>query len=103
LVLASDTTGNTASYTANLATLSRWVNGAATTILTYATGFLTGDTMRVTRKGDKLSVYRQAGSAGDFVLNGEVTDATHHGTYVGLSARATWTPFRWDDFRVYAA
>lgn len=102
LAIASDTTGSN-SYTSNLTALAKWVNGTASTILTYANGYLTGDTMRVTRKGDKLTVYRQVSSVGEFVFNGEVTDAANHGTRTGLNARATWTTVRWDDFKVYAA
>jgi hypothetical protein len=101
LAVASDTTGNAASYTANMSSLSRWVNGTATTLLTYPTVVATGDTLRVVRKGDTISVYSQPGSTGAFNLQGTVTDATNHGTRVGLSARATWTTARWDDFRVY--
>jgi hypothetical protein len=101
LAVASDATGNTASYTTNLSGLAKWVNGTASTLLTFPTGVLTGDTVRVTRKGDTISVYIQPGSTGAFNLQGTVTDAANHGTRVGLNARATWTTARWDDFRVY--
>jgi hypothetical protein len=97
-------TANTAypvTNTTNLSGLAKWVNGTASTLLTFPTGVLTGDTVRVTRKGDTISVYIQPGSTGAFNLQGTVTDAVNHGTRVGLNARATWTTARWDDFRVY--
>lgn len=100
LAVASDATGAN-SYTTNLSSLAKWVNGTASTLLTFPSTVATGDTVRVTRKGDTLSVYIQPASTGTFNLQGTVTDAANHGTRVGLNARATWTTARWDDFRVY--
>lgn len=103
LTLASDATG-ASSYTVSFTSVARWVAGTATNVVTWASGtFASGDTMRVTRKGDTITVYRQAASVGEFNLIATATDATYHGTYAGLNARSVSSTGRWDDFKVYAA
>jgi hypothetical protein len=104
LWVGGDATGQNGYHTslANLTRRTGGVNQTPSPIL-FSTAVATGDTLRVTRKGDTISVYSQPGSTGTFNLLGSATDANHHGTYAGLRAGGTFTTIRWDDFRVFPA